>query len=148
MFAVIDMTELGVLLGAVFTAFVAIMGAFFKYMSAREKAASEERKTNQEMFGKALDKLSRSIDSNTQSQIVVARNSEKVAESTNKAALEAEKRNGHLAELALEGQKNAQEHQKVLLEMAQRNYEAITNVHEQHVDKQIVKSETVEHREG
>lgn len=63
----------------------------------------------------------------------------RVAEATEKAAIEAKERNGHLAEMELQSQQMFQK-------LADRNYRAITNITEQHVTHQVVEHETVNER--
>lgn len=60
----------------------------------------------------------------------------RVAEATENAAKEAKERNGHLAELSLQSQ-------EMLKNIGDRNYRAITEVQEQHVQHQTVERETV-----
>lgn len=146
-FAEIAMNELGVLLVAVFGAFGGLLAAFFKYMDIREKAASKERSQAQQHFQSTLDAFRESVRENTESQRLVAMNSEKVARATEKAAVEAKERNGHLGEQNIQITEMIGTMTTQIQKAADRNFDAITNIKEQHVDRQIVKSETVEHKE-
>lgn len=65
---------------------------------------------------------------------------ERVAKATEKGAREAKQRNGHLAELAVENNKNNLEYNAKIMD-------AITAVNSQHVDKQIVKHQEVKEKE-
>ena len=60
----------------------------------------------------------------------------RVAEATENAAREAKERNGHLAEMELQSQ-------QLFKELADRNCDAITNISEQHVQRQVVENEFV-----
>lgn len=64
---------------------------------------------------------------------------DRVAKASERGADEAKERNGHLAELQLQSQ-------EIFKNLADRNYKAITNIKEQHVAKQIVDNETVNHK--
>lgn len=141
MFAVIDMTELGILLGAVFTSVVAIMGAFFKYMGVREVAAREERRADRELYreerkedlavySKSIGMLNKTLEKNTESNRDVAR-------STDRAAKEAADRNGHLAELQLESQKLTRDYNERILNALKKTQK----VEEQYVEKQVIKKD-------
>lgn len=135
-FSVVDLTELGVLLTAVFGGFTALLVAVFKFVKDQGESARKERDEAQKINAATLKELTRTLNANTESN-------KEIAAATTKAAREAEQRNGHLAELALEGQKASQQHQRVLIQMADRNYKAITSVKEQHVQHQTVASATI-----
>lgn len=90
-------------------------------LNQAEKDREAERKERKE-FAEALSKVA---DSNV-----------RVAEATERAAIEAKERNGHLAELQLQSQ-------EMLKTIGDRNYRAITEVQEQHVQHQTVEKETV-----
>lgn len=94
-FAQTDITELSVLLTAVFGAFGAILLGFYKYANAREKDFAKSRDNQTVAFEKTIDELSKSLNANVQAH-------KEVAKQTKRAADEAEKRNGHLAELTIE----------------------------------------------
>lgn len=96
-------------------AIVIIVGVFLKFLLDVSR-----------MFAAALDK-------NTQSN-------QAVAEATVKAAREAAERNGHLAELSLQGQ-------QMLKEVGERNYKAIKELNKQNVKEQVVQHQTVENKE-
>lgn len=93
--AATDLTELSVLLTAVFGAFGAILIGFYKYANAREKDFAKSRDNQTAAFEKTIDKLAKSLDANVKAH-------KDVATQTRRAADEAEKRNGHLAELTIE----------------------------------------------
>jgi hypothetical protein len=57
-----------------------------------------------------------------------------IAEATNKSAVEAEKRNGHLAELAIENHQNT--------------VKAIQSINTQHVDVQRIDHQTINRTDG
>lgn len=90
-----EITELSVLLTAVFGAFGAILIGFYKYANAREKDFAKSRDNQTEAFDKSIEKLAKSLDANVKAN-------KDVATQTRRAADEAEKRNGHLAELTIE----------------------------------------------
>lgn len=94
-FASTTLPELGIVLGTVFTGFGAMLLGFYKYAQAREKDFAEQRKQTAEAYEKSNNHLKVSLDR-------VAKASESTAEATTKAAKEAEKRNGHLAEITIE----------------------------------------------
>lgn len=132
----IDMADFVPIIGAFFGGLALLAGAFFKYMDIREKAAKEERKEERAKFEKIVTVLTESRDANTKA---IEKNSEammEVANATKKAADEAEKRNGHLAELQLASQK-----------MIADNFNAIHNISEQKVQHQTVLNETVKAKE-
>lgn len=123
------MSDIVPVMTAFFGGLAVLAGAFFKYMATREKAASEERKQQSDIFTDALNRLGKHIDSNTNAH-------KEVATATKKAASEAEKRNGHLAELAVENKKsNAEQYTAILT--------AISDMREQHVGVQQVDKQTV-----
>lgn len=118
-----DLTELSVLLGAVFGAFGAILIGFYKYANAREKDFYKSRENQVAAFDKTIEKLSKSLDANVSAHKDVARE-------TKKAANEAAERNGHLAELIVESKEYTT---KVLKDLK------IQNVTEQTVEHQHIK---------
>lgn len=122
----VNMSDLSTLLTAFFAGLAALAGLFFTYMGKREKAAELERKATQKQFERTLDMFAKATDKNTKAM-------QEVAKATTKSAKEAEKRNGHLAELQLASQK-----------MIADNLKAIHHVKEQHVEHQVVENETVE----
>ena len=137
MFAVIDMQELGVMLVAVFGAFGGLIGLVFKYMADREKAAREERQADRTLYReerkedltvytKSLAMLGTTLEKNSKSN-------QDVANATKQAAKEAKERNGHLAELQLEGQKQNREFTEKIVSTVQN------------VKQQNVVTQTVEH---
>lgn len=101
-FAQTDLSELSVLLGAVFTAFGTLLFGFYKYAQAREEDFEKSRKNQVDAFDKTIKHLAKSINASTKAHKEVARETKVVAIETKKAAEQAEKRNGHLAELQIE----------------------------------------------
>lgn len=59
------------------------------------------------LFGTIVAGLFKIIDNQTKALKALTDSNEKIASATNKAAQEAEKRNGHLAELAIENHKSS-----------------------------------------
>lgn len=101
---------------------VIVVGLFLKYLvSVNTSQASRDR-----AFASALDKLTKS--------------NEKIATATNKSAKEAEKRNGHLAELAIENKKTT------LIAIAE--LKKTNNVTTQHIDKQVIENSKVMNNKG
>lgn len=90
-----ELTELSVLLAAIFGAFGAILVGFYKYANAREKDFAKSRDNQVDAFNKIIDKLTKSLNANVEAH-------REVAKQTRRAADEAEKRNGHLADLTIE----------------------------------------------
>lgn len=66
---------------------------------------------------------------------------------TRKGNQEAKERNGHLGEQNIQITELIAKMNTSVTEAAQKNYEAITNIHEQHVKKQIVQHETVKSKD-
>jgi len=66
----------------------------------------------------------------------LTKSQERVAKATEKAANEAKQRNGHLAELAIENNKNNAISNKAILD-------AVANITTQHVDTQNVTQQTI-----
>jgi len=119
-----EITELSVLLTAVFGAFGAILIGFYKYANAREKDFARSRDNQTAAFEKTIQKLTHSLDANVKAHKEVAR-------ATNRAANEAEKRNGHLAELQIEARKDII---KAITSIDKQNV-TVQNVEDQHVLK-------------
>lgn len=124
------------IIGAFFGGLALLAGAFFKYMDIREKAARAERQEERVEFEKIITVLTESRDANTKATQKNTEAMMEVANATKKAADEAEKRNGHLAELQLASQK-----------MIADNFAAIHNINEQKVQHQTVMNETVKTKE-
>lgn len=93
---------------------VAIVGAVSAVIAGFFKLIDNQNKLH--------EKLSKSIDN-------MAGASKEVAQATNKSAMEAEKRNGHLAEITVQ--------------QADRVLAHLDNIKEQHVGKQIVDEQKV-----
>ena len=108
-----DLSSLGPSAAAVIMAIV-----FLKYIQSKD----ESQQKRDELFAKSLEK-------NTQAMA-------EVAVATKKSAKEAEQRNGHLAELALENQRENQKHQTAVLD-------AIKHITNQHVDNQVVNNQQI-----
>jgi hypothetical protein len=97
---------------------VAAIFLFLKYITSLNKSQTRR----DDLFAKALDK-------NTDAMKAVAK-------SNDKQAKEAEKRNGHLAEIAVENKNsNFTQNQAILT--------AITNLKSQHIGTQVVDKQTV-----
>lgn len=125
----IDMSDLTALTTALFAGLAVLAAAFFKYMSAREKASQKEREDARKDFEKIISTFTKSIDHLTEA-------SNRGAVAQEQAAQEAKERNGHLAELQLASQK-----------MIADNLNAIHHVSEQKVIHQTVENETVKKKE-
>ena len=139
------MADVVPIMTAFFGGLALLAGAFFKYMATREKAAAMERKQQSEVFVAALDKLGKHIDKSAEVQERSIVEAKLGREAQQKAAQEAENRNGHLAELSIENKKSNAEQYSVIIK-------AISDMKEQHVglqhvDKQTVVTETVKHKE-
>jgi len=93
-----------------------------KYVLGQAEKDREADRQERQQFSEALKE--------------VAEANVRVAEATENAAKEAKERNGHLAELSLQSQ-------EMLKKIGDRNYKAITEVQEQHVQHQTVERETV-----
>jgi len=131
-----------IIIAAVAAAFTSIMVLFFKYMTNREKqskieredgakVARDERKAAADQFEKMITLLGDNLQKNTESN-------KEIAASTTKQAFEAEKRNGHLAELQLQSQ-------EMFEQLATKNYVAINELKTQTIENQIVNKQTVNH---
>jgi len=92
---------------AIVTAIAGVIAGFFKLIDNQNKLH---------------EKLSKSMDS-------MAGASNEVASATKKSALEAEKRNGHLAEITVQ--------------QAERVISHLDNIKEQHVESQVVENQQV-----
>lgn len=140
LFAAVELPELSVLLAGVFAAFATLVGVLLKYMEKRETDSRAERKDDKATFTAALTLLGKQIQANTEQSekqiLAVVAQTNEIA----KGNREAEKRNGHLAELALEGQKSGQDHQKVLVAMIESMGNTIT---EQVLDHSFANGEEV-----
>ena len=141
----IDMSELTTLITAFFGGLALLAGAFFKYMSGREKAASLERKEERAKFEKIVDVLTESKDKQTQALIQNTNAMKEMAKATKKSAEEAAERNGHLAELAIENKKSSDAQYTAIVDAIHDMKEQ--HVGTQHVDKQTVVHETVKNKE-
>lgn len=121
-----DLNELAILLGAIFTAFGGLLVGFYKYAQAREKDFERSRVNQTNAFDRTIAKLADSIDASTKAH-------KDVAKQTKRAADQAEKRNGHLAELQIEARDDV--------------LKAINSIKTQNVHEQVVKHQTVEEKE-
>ena len=121
-FAVLEGSELSQILAVIAGMLVGFYG-IFKFMAssaAKDREADrKERKEQNVAFVKALKE--------------VARTNALIATATEKGNREAEKRNGHLAELTIQSKEDT--------------LKAIGHLKTQHVDKQVVKHEHVENKE-
>jgi len=136
--------DVPVIIGAVAAAFGSIIALFFKYMTSREKqtkteredAAKEariERLQDAKQFGQMITLLGNNLHDNTLSN-------QEIASSTTKQAQEAEKRNGHLAELQLQSQ-------EIFKRLSDRNFDAVNELKTQRIHEQIVDKQTVKHED-
>ncbi len=132
-FALTSLSELSVLLGAVFGAFGAILVGFYKYAQAREKDFAESRRIEAEAFRETIKTLSIAVDKQTKSIEKQTKSSEKVAKATTKSAKEAETRNGHLAEISVEN--------KNQIIKAINNIKKSDHIATQIVDEQVINKE-------
>ena len=140
----IDMSELTTLITAFFGGLALLAGAFFKYMSGREKAASLERKEERAKFEKIVDVLTESKDKQTQALIQNTNAMREMAKATKKSAEEAAERNGHLAELVIENKKSSDAQYTAIVDAIHDMKEQ--HVGTQHADKQTVVHETVKNK--
>jgi hypothetical protein len=104
------------------SAIIAIVGAIAGVIAGFFKLIDKQNKLH--------EKLSLSIDRMAMSGDRQAEKMGEVARATTKAALEAEQRNGHLAEITIQ--------------QGDRIEQLVMNVKEQHVEHQHVERETVE----
>lgn len=118
-FASTTLPELAVVLTTVFTGFGAMLVGFYKYASSREKDFEKSRNIAAQAYEKSNEKLGHALD--------------RVATASERAAVEAEKRNGHLAELTIEARKDV--------------LAAINHISKQEVREQVVKHQTVNEKE-
>lgn len=151
-FSAVDITELGVLLGAVFAAFATIVGVLLRYMESREKASSVERQNDTKTNNEALKLLSVQIEANTRQGQEQTKAMREVARETRKAASEAKERNGHLGEQNIQITEMIAAMGNEIIDRSDRNLKAVQNVHTQRVvrqeiEKSTVKDEHVEHKE-
>jgi len=130
-FAATDVTELSILLGAVFAGYSGLLLGFYKYAQAREKDFEKSRNNQTAAFDKTIEKLSRSIDANVQAHKEVARETREMKAIHQKGYQEAEKRNGHLAELQIEARGDVLKAIKGI---------KVQNIKEQNVEHQIVEN--------
>lgn len=124
-FAQISPTELTSILAL----FIGMLTGFYALVRYMLNQQEKQQYTAREM--QALDREERM-------ELTKAFN--RVADATENAAKEAKQRNGHLAEMELQSQQMFQT-------LADRNYQAITNITEQHVVNQVVEHETVTNKE-
>ena len=125
--AATDLTELSVLLGAIFGAFGAILVGFYKYANAREKDFAESRDNQTKAFEAVIDKLGEHLESNTQAVEGLRGETRSMRKVHEQGYKEAEQRNGHLAELTIQ---------------ARDDVVKVINK----IDKQQVKEQTIEHQ--
>lgn len=111
-----NLAELGTLLIAVFGALGTLLLGFYKYAQSREKDFEASRSIAAKEYAKSTKILAQSLN--------------RVAKATERGADEAKQRNGHLAELQLQGHAMIQE--------------AISTIQNQTVQHQTVKHSTVE----
>ena len=100
--------------------------ALVKYLIKKSSDTSDADREERKQFMEAMTAM--------------AEASNRVADATERSALEAKQRNGHLAEMELQSQ-------KLFKQLADRNYKAITNIKTQKVMNQTVEHETVNHKE-
>ena len=110
----------GVAITAILAGLGTIIGIFLKYISGRDKS----QQITDDVFATALLANTNAMKS--------------VAAATTKQAKEAEKRNGHLAEIATSNNEINLKNQEAILN-------AITNISKQHISKQSVKEQVIEH---
>jgi len=108
-----DLSSLGPAAAAVI-----IVLLFLRYITGKE-STQEKRDA---IFARSMDNVAHSM--------------KQVAVETRKAAKEAKERNGHLAELAVENNRNNLEQNKQIMK-------SISDISSQHVDKQIVTHQEV-----
>lgn len=121
-FAAVEGSELSQILAIIAGMLVGFYGVFKIMNTSSTKERELERKERKEQnaaFVKALKD--------------VAKSNQEIARATEKGNREAEKRNGHLAELTIQSKNDT--------------LDAIKHLKTQHVDKQIVKHEHVENKE-
>lgn len=118
----------------IFSLFAGMLVGFYALAKVMLKQASKDRdddRDERKLFVAAIDNLAKSTDKNVEAH-------KKVADAVTKQAQEAEKRNGHLAELQLQGQ----ETMKLIADQAtSKIITAVQNVKEQNVEHQVVKSQ-------
>lgn len=122
LFAQATISELSTVLGVVFAGFGAMLVGFYKYANSREKEFEKSRTAQTVAFDKSIEKLGKNLSDNTTAMRAVA-------EATERSAKEAEKRNGHLAEISVENKNQI--------------IETITQVKKQNVKNQVVEHQTV-----
>jgi uncharacterized protein Yka (UPF0111/DUF47 family) len=117
-------------LTSILALFIGMLGGFYalvRYMLDKQEKLQVNAAAVQELDRQERMELTKAFN--------------RVADATEKAADEAKQRNGHLAEMELQSQQMFQK-------LADRNYEAITNISEQHVINQVVEHETVTKKEN
>lgn len=92
------------------------------------------------IVGSVITALFKLLNDNTKVQ-------RELVEETRKGNREAAERNGHLGEQNIQITELISQMNTEVKAAAQRNYDAITNVNEQHVKKQIVQHETVKSKD-
>lgn len=122
-FALTSLSELSVLLGAVFAAFGTILVGFYKYAQAREKDFEKSREAQTVAFTNALDNLGKKIEADS-------RVGQELVKETRKGNQEAEARNGHLAEITVQARDQVIDVIQTL---------KTQNVNEQVVEHQVIK---------
>ena len=118
-----NLAGLATLLTAVFGSLLTILLGFYKYAQAREKEFEKSREMAAKEYAKSTRIIAKSFNK-------VSSSLDRVAKASERGADEAKQRNGHLAELQLQGHAMIQE--------------AISTIQNQTVEHQTVKQSTVE----
>lgn len=132
-FAEVGLVELGTMLGVVFGAFAAMLVGFYQFAQKQMKESRTERSDERRDFTRALHELAAAEHSKSEAWIELAASNREIAKETRRGSLEAKQRNGHLAEM--------------MMELADRNLQALQNIQVQNVTQQVVKREVVENKE-
>lgn len=117
----------------IFTLFAGMLGGFYALARVMLKQASKDRdddRQERKLFVEAIDNLTSMTGKNVEAHKEVAR-------AVTKQANEAEKRNGHLAELQLQSQEIFK---SVAANATNEIITAVQNVKEQNVEHQHIKS--------
>jgi len=132
-FAVTSLSELSVLLVAIFGAFAGILVGFYNYAKARENDFAKSRDNQTSAFNKTIDKLGIHLDHNTNAIKGLREETITMRKVHEQGYKEAEQRNGHLAELTIEARDSLLKRMSV--------------VDKQNIKNQVVENQTVENKE-
>lgn len=132
-FAAVSLSELGVMLVGVFGAFGGLMLGFYRFTEKSQERVEKRQEAERKAFLVAVEGLSKS--------------NERVAVAVERQANEAEKRNGHLAEITAKNGETIMEALKILQKGAKKQTIEHQTIQESTVQESVVEHEVIKNKD-